>query len=94
MARSGLRCFTCRTEFEHGLYPAGCPACGEALEVVYEYGSDMEASGGQGVWRYGSVLPVAEERFRMSLGEGNTPLVRLSGLPGQFYLKNETANPT
>lgn len=89
MARSGLRCFTCRAEFEHGLYPAGCPACGEALEVVYEYGAGVEGAG-EGVWRYAPVLPVEDQRFRVTLGEGSTPLVRLANL----YLKNETSNPT
>jgi threonine synthase len=89
VARSGLRCCTCRATFEHGLYPAGCPACGEALEVVYEYGSGVEGAG-EGLWRYALVLPVEDERFRVTLGEGNTPLIRL----GDLYLKNETANPT
>ncbi len=94
MARSGLRCFTCRTGFPHGLYAAGCPACGDPLECVYEYGPDLEAAGGAGVWRYAPVLPVEDPRHRVTLGEGNTPLIRLSGFPENFWFKNETANPT
>jgi threonine synthase len=94
MARSGLRCFTCRTEFPHGLYSAGCPACGEALECVYAYGAEMEDAGGIGVWRYAPVLPVEDPRFRVTLGEGNTPLIRLPGFPENLWFKNETANPT
>ena len=78
MPRSGLRCFSCRTEFAHGLYPAGCPRCGEALEAVYEYPGWLEEPGGRGVWRFAPMLPVEDERFRLSLGEGNTPLL---GLP-------------
>jgi len=94
MARSALRCFTCRTGFDHGLYPAGCPACGEALEVVYEYGSDIEDPAGTGIWRWAPLLPVEEPHHRISLGEGNTPLLRLAGLPANLWFKNETANPT
>jgi threonine synthase len=93
MPRSGLRCFTCRAEFEHGLYAAGCPACGDPLEVVYRYGGALEGAD-VGVWRYAPVLPVEDERFRISLGEGNTPLVRVTGTPENFWFKNETANPT
>ena len=94
MTRSGLRCFTCRTAFGHGLYPAGCPACGDPLECVYEYGNDLEDSGNLGLWRYASVLPVEDAGFRVTLGEGNTPLLRPAGFPENLYCKNETVNPT
>ena len=99
MPRSGLRCFTCRAEFPNGLYPAGCPRCGEALEVVYQYPGWLTEASGRGVWRFAPMLPVEDERFRVSLGEGNTPLLGLpavseaAGLPRLFF-KNETVNPT
>ncbi len=93
MAGSGLRCCSCREEFSHGLYPAGCPACGEPLEVVYEYDGFRKDPGATGIWRYGAMLPVAEQRHHVTLGEGATPLVRLPSA-GNFWFKNETANPT
>jgi len=55
-------------------------------------------SDAQGIWRYSSLLPVRSE-FQLSLGEGNTPLVKLDrfgeqlGLR-QLYLKDESQNPT
>jgi threonine synthase len=47
------------------------------------------------MWKYGALLPIRDEGNIVSLGEGNTPLVRarLFGDRG-VYLKNETANPT
>ncbi|HYM13167.1 MAG TPA: threonine synthase [Bryobacterales bacterium] len=99
MAATGLRCCSCKGEFAHGLYGAGCPRCGEALEVAYKDVRRLEDESAAGIWRFAPLLPVEEERFRVSLGEGGTPLVRLArvsetvGLPN-LYFKNETANPT
>lgn len=99
MGNSRLRCFGCAREFPHGLYAGGCPACGEALEVVYENLEWLENPAASGIWRFGSLLPVGEEGWRVSLGEGNTPLTRLpaisraANLPN-LYFKNETCNPT
>ncbi|MBI3695990.1 MAG: pyridoxal-phosphate dependent enzyme [Acidobacteria bacterium] len=67
--------------------------------MVYDDLGPLEVDGGVGIWRFSGMLPVPEERWRVSLGEGNTPLVRLAevsraaGLP-HLYFKNETANPT
>ncbi len=94
-----LRCFGCAAEFPHGLYAFGCPKCGEALEFVFERPSSIETPGAPGIWRFAPMLPAAEERWRVTLGEGSTPLVQLpevsraAGLQ-HLYFKNETANPT
>ncbi|HEX7123419.1 MAG TPA: pyridoxal-phosphate dependent enzyme [Gemmatimonadaceae bacterium] len=51
-----------------------------------------------GLWRWGTLLPVAAEH-RVSLGEGDTPLVKLErfgkriGVP-ELYVKDESRNPT
>lgn len=52
-----------------------------------------------GIWRYARLLPVDDPAARISLGEGNTPLLRLKGgdeLAGHanLYVKNEGQNPT
>lgn len=52
-----------------------------------------------GIWRYGSLLPVRNEAAMVSLGEGQTPLLRLErseALAGHvnLYVKNEGQNPT
>src|SRR5690606_26772617 len=51
------------------------------------------------MWRYAEVLPVRDPRFRISLGEGYTPLLpvpRLGGRLGvhRLWLKEEGINPT
>ncbi len=51
------------------------------------------------LWRYDDVLPVDDPDHRLSLGEGNTPLLpagrlgRLVGLP-RLLVKDESGNPT
>jgi threonine synthase len=51
-----------------------------------------------GIWRWSELLPVREKAHRRTLGEGDSPLLRLArlgealGLP-QLYLKDEGLNP-
>lgn len=51
------------------------------------------------IWQYDSFLPDVPERYRMLLGEGNTPLVKsrvigeMLGVP-DLYFKLENLNPT
>lgn len=103
-----LRCTVCTHLF--GLEPFfnGCPQCGGALEVVYDYAAIApqldEAwwrgqASGIGVWRYAALLPVYHLEQSISLGETQTPLVRSRNVGPQhglrqLYLKNETASPT
>jgi threonine synthase len=54
---------------------------------------------GQGMWRWGELLPVLAKENIVSLGEGDTPLLELHNLESQLgldalYLKDESANPT
>ena len=51
------------------------------------------------MWKYANILPVEDERNRISLGEGDTPMLALSSLANQYetshlFLKNESFNPT
>ncbi len=51
------------------------------------------------MWRYAEVLPVENEQFQVSLGEGFTPLLQATslgrkiGVP-KLYIKDEGLNPT
>jgi hypothetical protein len=53
----------------------------------------------RGMWRWRDLLPVHEQRYMISLGEGDTPLLRLPhvgetlGL-NRLYVKDESLNPT
>jgi threonine synthase len=91
---ASLACHRCAWRGEiSNLY--ACPACGSSLLVAYagtyEPPGDAVA---EGIWRYRRSLPVSAEP--VTLGEGNTPLLRARGLEpsGGLLLKNETVNPT
>lgn len=61
-------------------------------------GAALREAGAQGLWSWGRFLPV-QPASRVSLGEGNTPLVHLKrfgeriGVPN-LYAKDESRNPT
>lgn len=51
------------------------------------------------LWRYAEVLPVEDQRNRITLGEGMTPLLKAERLGQQLgmrnlYIKDESLNPT
>jgi len=46
----------------------------------------------RGIWRFSDRLPRVEESYRLTLGEGDTPLMKLRGL--NLYAKIESINPT
>jgi threonine synthase len=62
----------------------------------------------RGLWRWAELLPVRQEEFRTSLGEGDSPLIRAArlesaleaGNPARFasgmrlFIKDESCNPT
>jgi threonine synthase len=101
MKATCLRCVNCGQEYNLELHYQ-CEVCRFPLEVVYEppgRGEGLESPGEPGVWRWSSSLPAVPDEQRVSLGEGNTPLVHAArlgtilGLP-QLYIKNEGQNPT
>jgi len=76
------------------------------LDIVYDYSKIMESLTKEklrsreirGVWRYWELLPVKRE-YAVSLGEGDTPLIKAGRLAEKLgmkrlYLKDETRNPT
>ena len=88
----------------HTLSPSGMP-----LLVRYDLKSlaneirreEIENCSEPGFWRYSPLLPVAEEKFRISLGEVVTPLIPLNksvehlGLKaGSIIVKDESRLPT
>jgi threonine synthase len=98
----------CSSSFGMRAYVSDCPKCHDEApsNLVVTYDDDDAAfrprprpSGAdRGFWRYGDMLPVLREEV-VSLGEGDTPLHRLSslgkelGLDGLFG-KDETRSPT
>jgi threonine synthase len=104
----GLVCTACASSFSadelHGL----CPACGKVLFARYDLDglrSAMPRPSFEGrsfdLWRYRELLPVRDDRFAVSLGEGATPLIPIPraassvGLDrGELLVKDEGINPT
>jgi threonine synthase len=97
-----LRCIDCRAVYPLG-YRLQCAACHGLLEL--RYGIDvMRRRGpalfqGRGLWRYAAVLPIADPAHRVTLGEGQTPLLSCPRLAASLgvrglLLKFEGANPT
>jgi threonine synthase len=97
-----LTCTECGRDHALG-YRLECDACHGLLELRYD-AETMRRRGpallqGHGLWRYASVLPIADPRHRVTLGEGATPLLDCPRLAGQLgvqglALKLEGANPT
>lgn len=95
-----LECFLCQKEFPLDIHHPFCPECQEPLlcptprlkrTLFLEKSSPLE--------KFLDFLPLPRVDQRLSLGEGNTPLVRLNRLAQKLNLssvfaKNETANPT
>jgi len=70
----------------------------EAAAANWRQGAGL-ADRPQGLWRYADILPVRDPQFRLTLGEGGTPILeapRLGRRVGveNLLLKDEGLNPT
>jgi threonine synthase len=99
---SSLRCIDCGAARPLG-YELQCPACAGLLELEYDWESLRHAGTaafrGPGLWRYAPALPIADPGHRVTLGEGQTPLLECPGLARRLgvrrlLVKFEGANPT
>ncbi len=100
----GYRCSACGREVPAGSRAGECPACSNPILAVYDLGlmkrsvsRDDFLSDGPGVWRFRHLLPYFREM--VTLGEGNTPLLRARNLgrsigAGRLLIKDESRNPT
>lgn len=103
----GLQCIRCGAPYPAAHYARDCPACAPTvranLTIVYDEllrrrRPKPTSAASRGLWRYGDVLPVAEEDG-VSLGEGGSQLHHLSRSGRSIKLRNlfakdETRNPT
>jgi threonine synthase len=79
-----------------------CAACGGVVATRYALppaSAWATAVGWPGIWRYAPLLPVAQPAQALTLGEGNTPLVRSERLAAalglrELWFKYEAVNPT
>ena len=99
-----LQCTRCAWRFERDARANVCPrpSCGGPLFARYHPQSlDRAAFAGRprGMWRWHEMMPVEDPRHVVSLGEGDTPLLRAERLGARagfadLWIKDESANPT
>ncbi len=99
MSEFWLRCRDCGLTRAAGSLTYRCAACSGELVVCY-----ATAAGGawrdetrRGLWRYRRRLPLAGAEHIVTLGEGATPLVEVTGAIGDVasvHVKCEHLNPT
>lgn len=101
-----LECTKCGASHDidrpHGL----SPCCGKPLYPRYDldalrasFRPERLAGREPTMWRYAEVLPVRDPRYRVSLGEGFTPLLEAGRLAQELgarrvLIKDEALNPT
>jgi threonine synthase len=101
-----IYCPKCNARYPINTIQALC-RCGSPLLVDYDYeraaASGMRekfaARAGLGMWKYSELLPVQDSSNVVSLGEGDTPLVRSVSIGADLgltslYFKDECGNPT
>ena len=93
-----LICTGCGKEYPGDSLAFRC-GCGEPLEVLFAPESKSFSSEGQSILnRFSSFLPPLKDEAFLSMGEGWTPMSRsfafASECDFEFYLKNESINPT
>jgi threonine synthase len=93
-----LECTACHAEFDADLILGTCPNCGKVLFARYDLTSlkrvvtpDDIRGRAWDMWRYRELLPVREPEHVVTLGEGMTPLLRVSE---HVRIKDEGKNPT
>ena len=99
-----LECPECRRTFPADAVQTICPECRSPLLARYDLVAvRIDRAGFLGrpntLWRWREVLPVRDEKFIVTLGEGGTPLLpapRLGGRLGlsRLEIKDEGLNPT
>ena len=107
----------CGAEFDCGQAIFKCPRCGELLDIQYNWNkikvpkkmSDFgkrwadrdNKSDFSGVWRFRELLDFCKDKYRVTIGEGQTilqrndPVGKYVGMsPGRLYLQYEGLNPS
>jgi threonine synthase len=101
-----LFCSSCHKEYEPGKLYNLCAECSKPLLAAYDMDAvkktlTRESLAGRvsSLWRYEEILPVSDNKNRVTLGEGWTPLHRAENLGRKlgltnFWIKDESLNPT
>jgi threonine synthase len=99
---TSLRCIDCGAVYALD-YRLECAGCRGLLELTYDWEALRRAGPGVfeggGLWRYAAVLPIADPAHRVTLGEGQSPLLDCPALARQLGVRRllakfEGSNPT
>ncbi len=100
-----LECLSCGRRYPKGEYYL-CPRCNGFLDPKYDYDAIAEEFDPEklpfrphNIWKWKEFLPIEKEENIVTLGEGDTPLLRCKRINEEIgvrnlYLKDETVNPT
>lgn len=103
---AGLHCGACGRRFEAEVLQSFCKDCRSPLLADYDLEKarhrldrDEFSRRSHGMWRWHELLPVHEPGNRVTLGEGDTPLLAVPRLGlelrlDHLYVKDESLNPT
>lgn len=101
-----VRCLECGSEFDYHPNLSACPECkGVWLDAAYDYEAvakiwkDGLSTRTSSLWRYIELLPVVDPTQIITMGEGNTPLVRATKIQKRLghpaiFIKDERQSPT
>jgi threonine synthase len=100
---AALHCSACGTEYSAYDLQRVSACCQVPLVAAYDLHDPLSRSSidqaDASMWRYGALLPLLHEENKVTLGEGQTPLLRLPRLAARYdlaslLLKDEGQNPT
>jgi threonine synthase len=98
-----LECSECGDRFDSEQLQTFCIHCDSPLLARYDTSMPIDkpstSSNGKGMWRWSELLPLHDLKHSITLGEGNTPLVRIPRIAEKLGLshllvKDESGNPT
>lgn len=104
--KSKLVCTVCHEPYTGNGSVYVCPNCGGSIESPVDLERDpqrlretLRRGSEDGIWGYRDFFHVAADAEPVTMGEGNTPLLRARRLGEEIglrnlYLKNETLNPS
>ncbi|WP_373325824.1 threonine synthase [Sporomusa paucivorans] len=105
MYMSHLECPKCSAKHDPHKIIQLCPECGAPLLVRYDLNKvkanlkkEDLVSRKPDLWRYRELLPLVDDKYKVTLGEGMTPLLALDKLGNklgvELYLKDEGIIPS
>jgi threonine synthase len=103
---TGFTCVGCNARFAPEQDLLLCPVCSNLLEATYDHAGlrahldrNAIAARPSGVWRWRELMPIIDDDAIVTLGEGDTPMLRCDRLARtvgvrELWVKSDASNPT